>query len=357
MRRGRIFIFLALILIIGLAVVALVFRQFLLPSAQTATPQQPATVKVFIAGQNIPQGETITDDVLSTVEIPQESVVSVMFTESQRADLINKVARYPIDQGVPLTRSLVSDGTIAAGGPEWASNIPQGMTTIAIPTSRLESVAYGVRDGAHVDVVACFLFVDVDPSFQTELPNHVSGLIAPDTAAEGQVPRITLGATGDEGLQGRTEVESAFQQGIYVIPSESQRPRLVCQMILQNVAVLKLGSFALPQTQPVAADQANGEAQAQPQQEIPDVVTLIVTPQDSVTLSYLVYGGAKLTMTLRNVLDESRVATEAATLQFLLSQYNIPVPAKLPYATVPRVDSFSYPPVAPEATPTTAPVE
>ena len=128
-------------------------------------------------------------------------------------------------------------------------------------------------------------------------------------------------------------------------------------MILQNVAVLKLGSFALPQTQPVA-DQANGEAQAaQTQQEIPDVVTLVVTPQDSVTLSYLVYGGAKLTMTLRNVLDESRVATEAATLQFLLSQYNIPVPAKLPYATVPKVDSFTYPPVVPETTPTTVPVE
>jgi len=356
MRRGRIFIFLALILIIGLAVVALVFRQFLIPSAQPATPQQPTTVQVYIAGQNIPQGETITEDVLSTIEIPQESVVSVMFTEDQRADLINKVARYPIDQGVVMTRSLVSDGTIAAGGPEWASNIPQGMTTIAIPTSRLESVAFGVRDGAHVDVIACFLFVDVDPSFQTELPNHVSGLIAPETAAEGQVPGITLSVTGDGGVQGRTEVESAFQQGIYVIPSEAQRPRLVCQMILQNVAVLKLGSFALPQTQPVA-EQADPEAQAAQPQEIPDLVTLIVTPQDSVTLSYLVYGGAKLTMTLRNVLDESRVATEAATLQFLLSQYNIPVPAKLPYAMQPRVDSLVYPPVTPETAPTTAPVE
>ncbi len=354
MRRGRIFIFLALILIIGLAVVALVFRQFLLPSTQTATPQQPATMKIFIAGQNIPQGETITDDVLSTVDIPQESVVSVMFTEDQRADLVNKVARYPIDQGVPLTRSLVSDGTIAAGGPEWASNIPQGMTTIAIRTTRLDSVAFGVRDGAHVDVIACLMFVDVDPSFQTELPNHVSGLIAPETAEEGQVPGITLRVTGDEGMQGRTEVESAFQQGIYVIPSEAQRPRVVCQMILQNVAVLKLGEFALPQTQPVAADQADPEAQvAQPQQETPDLVTLVVTPQDSVTLSYLVYGGAKLTMTLRNVLDESRVATEAATLQFLLSQYNIPVPAKLPYATEPRING----PVEPEPAPTTAPVE
>ena len=351
MRRGRIFIFLALILIIGLAVVALVFRQFLLPGQQPATPQLAATVPVYIAGQNIPQGGTITDDVLTTIDIPQESVVSVMFTVDQRSELVNKVARYPIDQGVVITRSMVSDGTVAAGGPEWASSIPQGMTAITVPTSRLESVAFGVRDGAHVDVNACFLFVDVDPSFQTELPNHVGALIAPETAAEGEAPRITLSTTGDGGAQGRTEVESAFQQGIYVIPSEAQRPRLVCQMILQNVAVLKFGSFGLEQT-PVASEQTDPEAVAAQPQEIPDVVTLVVTPQDSVTLSYMIYGGAKITMTLRNVLDESRVATEAATLQFLLSQYNIPVPAKLPYSMQPRVDNLTYPPVVNETAPT-----
>lgn len=362
MRRGRIFIFLALILIIGLAVVALVFRQFLLPSSPSpSSPAQTATVQIFIAGQNIPQGQTITDDVLSTINIPQENVVSVMFTADQRSALVGKVARYPIDQGVVITQSLVSDGTVAAGGPEWASQIPQGMTAISIPTSRLEAVAFGVRDGAHVDVNACFLFVDVDPSYQTELPNHVSVLVGPGAggqAAEGttQVPGITLGLQNDVGVQGRTEVESAFQQGIYVIPSEPQRPRLVCQMVLQNVAVLKLGTFDLPQTQ-VVSDQQNSDTQVAQPQEIPDVLTLVVTPQDSVTLSYLVYGGAKLTMTLRNVLDDSRVATEAATLQFLLSQYNIPVPAKLPYMMQPRIDSLSSPVLPATTQPTPVPQE
>lgn len=359
MRRGRIFIFLALILIIGLAVVALVFRQFVLPATPTVSPEQSATVQVYIAGQNIPQGERITDDVLSTISIPQDSVVSVMFTADQRAELVDKVARYPIDQGVVITRSMVSDGTVAAGGPEWASQIPQGMTAMSIPTTRLESVAFGVRDGAHVDVNACFLFVDVDPSYQTILPNHVSQLIPPDTGVEGQLPGVTLNVTGDNGVQGRTEVETAFQQGIYVIPSEAQRPRLVCQMILQNIPVLKLGDFALPQVQ-VATEQPpqEGEVAAAAQPVIPDVVTLIVTPQDSVTLSYLVYSGAKMNMTLRNVLDESRVATEAATLQFLLSQYNIPVPAKLPYTMQPRVDGLTYPPsTSDQVTPATPPQE
>lgn len=367
MRRGRIFIFLALILIIGLAVVALVFRQFVLPTAPAANgaPVQAATVQVFIAGQNIPQGEPITDDVLSTISIPQENVVSVMYTADQRSELVGKVARYPIDQGVVITRSMVSDGTVAAGGPEWASQIPQGMTAISIPTSRLESVAFGVRDGAHVDVNACFLFIDVDPSYQTELPNEVALLIAPNTEITSQTGESNVSATGitlsvsdSLGVQGRTEVESAFQQGMYVIPSEAQRPRLVCQMVLQNVSVLKLGTFALPQTQVVSEQPADPEAaQVAPPQEIPDVLTLIVTPQDSVTLSYLIYGGAKLTMTLRNVLDDSRVATEAATLQFLLSQYNIPVPAKLPYAMQPRIDALTSPALPATTEPAPVPQE
>ena len=66
----------------------------------------------------------------------------------------------------------------------------------------------------------------------------------------------------------------------------------------------------------------------------------------------MVYSHAKITMTLRNVLDDSRVATEAATLQFLLSQYNIPVPAKLPYAVQPRIDTLSEePPLSNETAP------
>ena len=104
MRRGRIFIFLALILIVALAAAALFFRRFLggtTPAAQT----QPTTVQIYIAGQNIPQGEPITDDVLATMEIPQNKVVSVMFTLNQKDELVGKIAKYPIDQGVVISNA------------------------------------------------------------------------------------------------------------------------------------------------------------------------------------------------------------------------------------------------------------
>jgi pilus assembly protein CpaB len=346
MRRGRIFIFLALILIIGLAVAALVFRQFLSGETPVVEQQVTTTVQVYIAGQNIPQGEPITEDFLATIDIPQDKLASVMFTTNQKEELVGKIAKYPIDQGVVITRSMVSEGEVAAGGPEWAANIPEGMTAIAIPTTRLESVAYGVRDGAHVNVSACFLFTDVDPSYQSELPNRVGVLTGPSNVPPPEMPGVTLGLYPPDALhpQGRTEVESAFQQGIYVIPSEQQRPRLVCQMLLQNAVVMKMGSFPFQQV-PVDTGQAE-EQQAQVVQQTdqnPDIVTLIVSPQDSVTMSYLIYSGAKITLTLRKATDESRVATEAATLQFLLSQYNIPVPAKLPYAMQPRIDELISP--------------
>jgi pilus assembly protein CpaB len=90
--------------------------------------------------------------------------------------------------------------------------------------------------------------------------------------------------------------------------------------------------------------EAGQAAQQQPQApQVPDIITLIVSPQDAVTLSYMMYTNARINMTLRNPSDQSRLATEAATLQFLLSQYNIPVPAKLPYSLQPRIDALSQP--------------
>ena len=146
--------------------------------------------------------------------------------------------------------------------------------------------------------------------------------------------------------QGRVELDPSLNQPFYVIPSEAQRPRLVCQTIFQDVAVLKLGNFPVGGQEAVApvdeeAPPPEPGEEANQAPETPDVVTLIVSPQDANSLTYMLYGGARLTLTLRGADDSSRVDTEAATLQFLLSQYAIPVPAKLPYASEPRIDSLS----------------
>ena len=157
---------------------------------------------------------------------------------------------------------------------------------------------------------------------------------------------LSLGVATSGSPVGRFELDPSVQQPYYLIPSEAQRPRVVCQMLLQNVTVMKLGNFPLT-TETVttqSAEQAQAAQQAPAQEPTPpDIITLIVTPQDSITLSYLIYTNAKIQLTLRNPSDEARVPTEASTLQFLLSQYNIPVPAKLPYALHPALEALTSP--------------
>src|SRR6266498_1148459 len=340
MRRGRILIFLVLIVVIGLALLYFAYTQF--GGGITAQPTQAALTEVYYAAQNIPQGTTITQEMLGTFSLPPENVADVMFTRGEESALVGQSARFSLDQGVIITSSMVGTGPGEIAGPPWAVQIPSGMVAAAIPTSRLALVGYGVNDGAHVNVNACMLFVDVDPAFQTVLPNFTSVLTGTGFQ-EGSLPVLSVAATTVElpSRQGRVELDPTLQQPFYAVPSEGQRPRLVCQMVLQDVVVLKLGNFALqaPSTDPNVTPTP---AQAQ-QQANPDIVTLMVNPQDSISLNYFVYSGAALSISLRNPSDTSRFAAESATLTSLLTQYNISLPSKLPYAMQPRIDVIAPP--------------
>jgi pilus assembly protein CpaB len=334
MRRGRLLIFLVLIVIVGLALLVLVLTQF---GSQTAAPTPASFTEIYFAAQNIPQGTEITAEMLGKLSIPPENVAEVEFTVGEETNLIGQTARFSLEQGVIITSSMVGTGPVEISGPAWAVQIPSGMVAASLPTNRLSTVAYGINDGAHVNVNACLLFVELDPAFQSQLPNLTSVVTGTGFPPDA-LPILSASAvSGGEGsTQGRVELDPTLQQPFYTIPSEPQRPRLVCQMILQDVVVMKLGNFALsaPSTDPNATP---SPAQVQ-QQAAPDIVTLMVNPQDSISLNYFVYSGAILTMNLRNPNDSSRFDAQSATLTSLLTQYNISLPSKLPYGTVPRLD-------------------
>lgn len=320
----------------------------LLDTGGQVAPTEVASSQVYYASQNIPQGTTITPEMLDTFSIPQGNVAEVMFTVGEEANLIGQTARFTLDQGTLITSSMVGADPGELPGPAWAVQVPAGMVAVAIPTNRLATAAYGVNDGAHVNVNACMTFVDVDPAYQSALPNYVSAMrdvfFPPDGAER---PYISIEPLTLEfpSRQGRVELDPTFQKPIYTVPSESQRPRLVCQMILQNVVVMNLGNFQL-QT-PVAVDPNATPVAGQTQQDAaPDIITLMVTPQDSIALNYFVYSGAVMSMTLRNPNDNSRIEAQSATLTSLLTQYNISLPSKLPYAQQPRLDVL-VPPLLP----------
>jgi len=338
MRSGRtIILVLVLVLVLGGGGLFAFLQLQNNTAKKTPEAAQPASVEVYIAKQPIPQGVAITEEVLGTIKLPPQDVIGVMYQTNEKASLVGKIAKFNIDQGLPLTESMVSDSVAPISGPPWATNINIGMTAVTLPTSRLMLGANSVTKGAHVNIIACLSFVDIDPAFQTILPNDTAQLLStgflPDT-----LTALTLSVGQAQGSQGRVELDPSLQQPYYLVPAEKmQRPRTVCQMMLQDTVVMEVGNFTAasattaPAGSPTPAPKQQAQAQ---QQEAPakDLVTLIVSPQDAITLTYLMYSDAKLTLLLRNPTDQARLATEAVTLQFLLSQYNIPVPAKLPYS-------------------------
>jgi pilus assembly protein CpaB len=369
MRRGRIFIYLALIVVI--AVAALAF--FLWTRSRTNRPSTTGTqataqtryVEIVTAGQNIYPGAPITEDMLSSVQIPEDKLVEGELTNM--SDLVNKYARIQIAQGVIITTSMLSDtpGSVNLPGSSWAPFIPQGLTAVAIPMTRLSSVAFGIRDGDYVNIIVTMLLVDIDPSYQSALPNITAGVVSPGPSDKGILLTGSIASGGDASRVGRTELDDVLKQPFYVVPSESQRPRMVTQMIMQNIQVLHVGSFPLPGE--TVSDQLNAAAPSTSATPTPlaggtsgttkpDIITLMVTPQDAVTLTYLIFNGSQITFTLRNPNDQkSSAQPEAANLEYLLTQYNIPIPAKLPYSVEPRINQITQPHLSNDVTPTPHP--
>lgn len=379
MRRGRIFIYLAFIIIVALVAFVVVWQRYLQPAA-TPQPQEPAptpvvdTVNVVVLTQRVPRGAALEPGVLGLIPIQRDLFFQGMFTNINEVE--GKLAKYDLDSGTPLTNSmLVSTAEqLSSAGSTAALMIPRGMVAVSIPISRLSSVSYAPQSGDHVNVIVSLLLVDLDSDYQTILPNMAGTVIAPGTIGEEGPNYLTaqISGGGEEGTAvGKAELIPGLGSTAYSMPAEPQRPRLVSQSILQDVMVLKVGNFpyeGLPEPTPEPAEgepqpveEAQGQEQAPAPPPPPDVITLIVTPQDAITLNYLLYYqaylGAQMTLALRSAEDDTRVATEAVTMQYLLEQYNIPVPAKLPYGVEPRQDRVVLPPLKNDVQPQQQPTE
>jgi Flp pilus assembly protein CpaB len=377
MRRGRLFILLALIIVIGFALIYFVYSKGLLfqPAQETSeagaesllTPTPMATTKVVVVTQRVERGDIITADKLDLVDYQADLVLPIMFTDVNQ--VLGKMARYTMDPYTVVTSALITGSPLTEQGSDDALFISQGMVAVSIPITRLSSVSYAPQRGDHVNVIVTMLFVDMDPAWQTVLPNWTGNVIGPGGGLANDGTLFALPIRGGS-EQGRPENDPLVNQTFYVLPSEAQRPRLVSQTLIQNVIVLQMGNFKTPAekaaleatvppptaTPEPGAEQAPQEAAPTPtpMPAPPDVITLIVTPQDAVTLNYLVYGGAELTLVLRNPRDAEVPTTEAVTLSYLLDQYNIPIPVKLPYGLEPPVREL-VPPSLPNDTETPQP--
>lgn len=385
MRRGRIIIYLALILIFAVLGAVLLLPKILPTTPPVSTPGpggEPAPtaapvneINVVFVAQKIPRGTTIGIEYLTYVPYPQELVVEGMFTDFDEVE--GKIAKYDLEPNVPLTSGMIAEGEPTSEGSDAALFIDKGKVAISIPISRLSSVSRGIQRGDHVNVIATILLVDLDQEFQTALPNNTGAVVAPgpavllglgqgsraaqESGGTSQEANISASLTVAEQLRtitaqvasggvasayGRAFTDPNLEQTFFLVPSEAQRPRMVSQTILQDIRVLQVGDFDNSTAAIVVATEEPvlpGQEQPVVVELPPDVITLIVTPQEAVTLNYLLYSGAELTLVLRSANDDSRNQTEAVTLKFLLEEYKILVPEKETYGQANRIDELIAP--------------
>jgi pilus assembly protein CpaB len=334
-KTGRVFILLALVLILILAAAALLMRNqilgILIPQqAQVLPTSMPAQAlqQIIVVAQPILRGEVITEAMLATVAYPQEEMVAGLFYTDME-QVLNKRTKFDLEPGTPLTPSLLTEAPSAA-----SFQIPAGMVAISIPIDKLSSVSYALQPGDHVNIIGSILLVDIDQEFQSILPNDLA-LVQKSTGSGETLATNDLTLNITPPVVGRIYQDpSLVNEYIYLIPSEPQRSRLISQTLVQNAIVLMVGEAPIE----VQTTEATGATPTPPAEATtaevvrPDVVTLVVSPQDAIAINYLVESEAKITLVLRGAGDDQVNPTQPVTLQFIMDQYNIPYPSKLPYA-------------------------
>jgi len=305
-------------------------------------------VECVIAVQQIPRGFAIPPNAVTTRPWPEVSApASAIFNLES---VIGKKARTDIFREQPiLTNMLVDDlANLANVGSDAAAVLPNNRVAVSVPMDRITSVAYAIQPGDRVDVMVTLLFVNVDPVFQTIEPNTVTL----QNAATGVT---TAGIEGYERVDLREQVGEEIIKYI-VGPSERQRPRMVTQRTVQEALVVWVGDFPIsgrlffvvPSPTPVptvdesGSGNAGGNATEQPTPipPRPDIITLAVSPQDAVVLTWMMEARLPITFALRSATSTSQVPTDPVNLQYITETFRIDIPGNLDYSIEPAPTSI-----------------
>ena len=368
--RGRLLILIGLIVLLAIIAVVVILptlnpapapavvdnnnntSQQVADVTQAPTPTPIPLVKVVQALQNLPRGyrfpNTIQEleNIVGYATLPEETVPFNAIKEQDGGleKVLGKIARTDIFREQPiLSTYLVTDLTsLAAVGSDAAAVLPSDRVAVSLPMDRITSVAYGLQDGDHVDVIISMLFIDVDEVFQSITPNLVTLFTKTDQ-----------GIQLEQGIGGRIDQSSIGT--VIVGPAEHQRPRLVTQRTIQDALVVHVGEFPLnghylgelPTPTPVPAtqeaDSGNGNASPPPPPTPippPNIVTLGVSPQYAVVLVWAIDAKLPVTLALRSVNDRSTQQTAPVTLDYMMQEFHIEVPARRDYSIEPAIRSI-----------------
>ena len=275
-----------LLLILGilLALVAAMVTYTMLKQPQQPAEQPPVTTrKVAVAVQDIPFGTLIDPLAVEMREWPIDTAPADAIANT--ADLTGKYAKAAIFTGQVMQNKMIATETELAGGEGPASIlVPAGLVAYPFPIGEFSGVSYALKTGDRVDVLITFHMLDVDRETQSPTPL-------------------------DRGLEGDIK-------GVQI-------PRLVSQLTLQNIQVLRVGSWYVPPVQPVTEQKQQQVPTVPPP---PAVVTLLMSQQDALVLQFAKEANALVEFALRNPNDQEEVETQAVTLDYMLARFNITVP-------------------------------
>ncbi len=342
MRGGKTLIIVGVLVLLGAVVIGgILWMNSRTPPAPQPLPGDGTEVyippesltDIVVAAQSvIPLGTRITKDAVMLKGWEKDAVPEGALTNIGEA--LGRIAREDIPLDTPISGDMLTERLpdLAATSSDAALRIPAGMVAYALPVARYSSVAWALRPGDHVDVLVSLLLIDIDEEFQTILPNAIG--CTPNEEEEGCI-----------GLYGRMEVLPTGQAVLIVPGEQTQRPRLITQLTVQDVVVLHLGDWPSVQGAPSGeGEEAAPEEEVASEYERIEPLTLIVTPQDAMVLKYAEEAGASIDLILRSAQDRDKgtVTTEPVTLQYVFDRFNIEMPTKLPYGITPPARSLRH---------------
>ena len=120
-------------------------------------PASEEKTSVLVAAKSIPADTALTPEMLKTVQLPPEAVVSgTMTNQSEAIGKISKAELYAGEQ--ILSEKLVSTGE--AGSETLAYAINPGMRAMSISVDETKGLAYMIVPGDRVDIIGEFLGKD-----------------------------------------------------------------------------------------------------------------------------------------------------------------------------------------------------
>ncbi|MCC6381992.1 MAG: Flp pilus assembly protein CpaB [Dehalococcoidia bacterium] len=129
---------------------------------------------VLVVTRDVPAGERITSDMVTTRSVPVAALLNGHLTDQK--DVLGKVTTAPLYAGEQVTAPKV---TTYAGQTTLAFKVPDGMRALGLQVPHEAWIVGGlVQPGDRVDVIGITTLSKIDPLTGQERPDVVGGIIA-----------------------------------------------------------------------------------------------------------------------------------------------------------------------------------